>query len=367
MRTIDRYIIAKFVKSFFLTIFLFTLVATAIDFSEKIDNFIEKSIPVKEVILDYYIHFVPHIAALLAPLFLLISVVYFTSKLAYRNEFVTSVSGGISFYRLLVPYIICALFFSGAMYAVNHKILPQSNKARVDFEERRLRKKLPELQHDLHRFIDPSTSMYFQQWNSYDRSAVSFSLEKFQDHRLVWKLSSTKASIIEDVNEGEARWKIQNYLIRSLGDDGKMTMRRGTFKEPYLDTILPITEKTFMTLPSTRETMTSAELNDFIQIVEESGAGGGSYWSYETHRRSASAFSMLIMTVMGFSIASRKQRGGIGIHLAGAVVVAVAYVFLNKFSETWTLGYSLNPMIGAWLPNVLFAGIAWLMIWRAQK
>ena len=367
MRIIDRYIIGKFIKSFLFTVFLFTLVATAVDFSEKLDNFIENSIPAKEVIMDYYIHFIPHIAVLLAPLFLLISIVYFTSKLAYRNEFVTSVSGGVSFYRLLLPYLVGACFFAGCLYVVNHKVLPQSNKSRVDFEERRLRNKEVNIQHDLHRFLNPNTAMYFQQWNAFDRSAVSFSIERFQDHRLVWKLSSTKATLIKDINEKESQWRIQNYLIRSMGEDGVMSMRRATFKEPYLDTILPITEKTFMALPSTRETMTSRELRDYINVVKSSGAGGESYWAYEIHRRSASAFSMIIMTLIGFSIASRKVRGGIGLHLAGAVVVAVAYVFFNKFSETWTLGYALNPRIGAWLPNIFFACMAMLMIWRAQK
>ena len=122
-----------------------------------------------------------------------------------------------------------------------------------------------------------------------------------------------------------------------------------------------------MALPSTRETMTTKQLRNYLKVMKSSGAGGESYWAYEIHRRSASAFSMIIMTLIGFSIASRKVRGGIGLHLAGAVVVAVAYVFFNKFSETWTLGYSLNPMAGAWLPNIFFTCVAMLMIWRAQK
>ena len=147
---------------------------------------------------------------------------------------------------------------------INHKVLPESNKSRVDFEERRLRNKEVDLQHDLHRFLNPNTSMYFQQWNAYDRSAVAFSIERFQNHRLVWKLSSTKATLVKDINDKESQWRIQNYLIRSVGEDGVMSMRRASFKEPYLDTILPITEKTFVALPSTRETMTTKQLRDYI-------------------------------------------------------------------------------------------------------
>ena len=365
MRIIDRYIIAKFVKSFLFTVFLFTLVATAVDFSEKLDNFIEKSIPANEVIMDYYIHFIPHIAVLLAPLFLLISIVYFTSKLAYRNEFITSVSGGISFYRLLLPYLLGACFFASGLYVINHKILRDpTNLVSILKKDDSGIKRLTFSMICIVSLI--RTRQCISNNGMPTTSAVAFSIERFQNHRLVWKLSSTKATLVKDINEKEGQWRIQNYLIRSR-EKMVMSMRRASFKEPYLDTILPITEKTFVALPSTRETMTTKQLRDYIKVVKSSGAGGESYWAYEMHRRSASAFSMIIMTLIGFSIASRKVRGGIGLHLAGAVVVAVAYVFFNKFSETWTMGYALNPMLGAWLPNIFFACMAIFMIWRAQK
>ena len=334
------------------------MIAVVIDISEKVDNFIKSEATLGMIITDYYFNFIPHIGALLGPLFVLVAVVFFTSQLASRSEIIAMTSGGVSFYRLLIPYFIGAFILGGTLFYSNHYLVPNSNKGRLAFEYEYLTTWKNQWIINIHRKLTDGSFIYLKKYNKESNTGYNLSLERIENNKLKYKLNSDRAIW----NDSLSQWSIQNYTIRTFEDD-KETLTQGV----KLDTILNFSpDEIGVKIPS-RDELTTPELKIFIEELKEAGQSNIEYYTLELHRRTASVFSLIILTVIGYSLASRKVRGGLGIHIVTAIILAGLFELTAKFSTTYTTNAGLDAFWGIWIPNIIFTFVALIFVKLAQK
>ena len=338
---------------------LLVIIAVVIDFSEKVDNFIRADVSVGRIIKEYYFTFIPHIAALLGPFFVLVAVVFFTSQLASRSEIVAATSGGVSFYRLMFPYFVGAAVLGGILYMGNHYWVPKANKTRLYFEENYLRTWKPSWAKGILRQIDKNTLVYMGTYTFEHKTATRFTIEHFEENKLTYKLTANKAIFDEEQNI----WAVQNYIIREFLSDGTETFLRSA----NMDTTLNLHPKDFQKRVSYKEEMTTPELLLHINELKETGQDYVEFFELEKHRRSSSVFSLLILTIIGYALASRKVRGGLGLHLVTAIIIAALFELSMKFSTTLTTNSGMHPFFGVWIPNFIFTAVAIVLVRFAQK
>lgn len=338
---------------------LLVIIAVVIDFSEKVDNFIRADVSVARIIKEYYLTFIPHIAALLGPFFVLVAVVFFTSQLASRSEIVAATSGGISFYRLMFPYIVGAVILGGILYMGNHYWVPNANKTRLYFEETYLRTWKPGWAKGILRQIDKNTLVYMGTYTFEQKTATRFTIEHFENNTLTYKLTANKAIF----NEEESKWEVHNYIVREFLPDGKETFMRSS----RIDTTINLNPKDFQKRMSVKEEMNTPELLQYIEDIQKSGQDHVEFFELEKYRRTSSVFSLLILTIIGYALASRKVRGGLGLHLVTAIIIAALFELSMKFSTTLTTNSGMHPFLGVWIPNFIFTGVALILLRFAQK
>jgi lipopolysaccharide export system permease protein len=361
LKKIDRYIIKKYLGTFLFTIVLFTMIAVIFDFSDRVQKFIEYDLSADQIINEYYINFIPWINSILFPIYALIAVVFVTSRLANNSEIIAILSAGVSFKRILLPYLISALAIVGVHLVGNHHFIPNSNKVLKEFENKYIFKKnVKNKNKNVHIFTSPESKIFVRYYRSKDTTGVDFRLEEFEDNKLV---SLLKASSIEWIEEPD-RWKLKDYIIREFdGEKESIVIGKGE----SLDTALNFSPQDFVYYTNQKEMMTTKELNEFIIIQEEKGAGGKRTYEVEKHRRTADPFTVLILTIIGVAVGGRKVRGGMGLHLAMAVVIGAVYIFFTKVSITFTMNHNVAPLLGVWIPNIIFAGLAAYLVKIAQK
>lgn len=361
MKKLDIYIIKKYLGSFFFTVILFTLIALVFDFSDRVQKFIEHQIPASEIINDYYVNFIPWINSILFPIYALIAVIFVTSRLANNSEFIAMLSAGISFRRILLPYIGSALFIVAMHLYGNHVLIPNSNKVLKEFENTYIfTKNVKSKNKNVHLFTSPDTKIYLRYYRQKDTSGVDFRLETFEEDRLV---SLLKANTIEWLGPPD-RWELEDYEVRTFDGD-KETLYLG--RNETIDTALGFGPQDFVYYTNQKEMMTTGELNEFIVIQEQKGTGGKRIYEVEKHRRTADPFTVLILTIIGVAVGGRKVRGGMGLHLAMGVVIGAIYIFLSKVSITFTMNHQIAPALGVWIPNIIFALLAIALVRTAQK
>lgn len=358
MKKIDLYIIKKFLGTFFFILMLLVLIAVVIDLSEKIDNFIKSEASVGMIITEYYFNFIPHISALLGPFFVLVAVVFFTSTLASRSEIIAMTSGGVSFYRLMVPYVVGAAILGGILFYTNNFLVPNANKSRLNFEFEYLTTWKNFWLMNVHRKIGENEYLYFARYTTETNTGLKMSIEKIVDNKLVYKLNSDKAFWVDSTQS----WYIEHYTIRTF-DGGKESIVKGEI----LDTAIGFTPEKLGIKTSSKEEMTTPELKDYIEDLRLAGQNNIVYYELELHRRTASIFSLLILTIIGYSLASRKVRGGLGLHIVTAIVLAGLYELTAKFTTTYTTNAGLDAFWGIWIPNFVFILIAIFFVRFAQK
>ncbi len=359
IKILDVYITRKFLGTFAFSILAILAIAVVFDFSEKIDDFIENSAPGREVVLDYYMNFIPHFAVLFSPLFTFISVIFFTSRMAYNTEIIAILSSGISFRRLLMPYMFSALLIAIFAFVMSDKVIPGSNKVRLDFEEKYLHKRpVPFERRHIHRQIEPGVFIYMESYSNVSSTGYNFSIEKYEDGQLVSKLISDQ--IIWDDNE--KRWVIIRYYIRDY-DGLNETIREGS----HIDTVLNMHPSEFTRRPNVVEAMSIAELNELIDVSRMQGETNITAYLIEKHKRIAFPFATFILTLMGVSVSSKKSRGGIGFQLGVGMALSFGYILFMQFSSQFSIGGSLSPAFAAWLPNIIFSVVGVFLYLSAPK
>jgi len=339
---------------------LITLMAVVIDFSEKINRFIDAELPLSKILGEYYLNFVPWINGMMWPLFSLIAVIFFTSRLAKNSEIIALLSSGISFNRIVWPYIVSASIVAGLLWIGKNYVIPHSCKIKNNFEIEHLSKKHEKtLNSDVHFFLNPNEKVYIRYYRRSDTTAQSFRLERFEDSKLVEVLKADKLEFKKAPNE----WTLKKYNVRKfIGDEESLTK----YDEPK-DTILDLTPDDFIQNMKQMENMTTKDLNEYIEREKGRGLGEAKNFLIEKHMRNSQPFTIIILTLIGLAVAARKVRGGMGLHLALGIVIGAAFVILSKFAATFSNNLSLSPALGAWIPNVLFGLIAIWLLKTSQK
>jgi len=361
---------SKYLKTFFFTVLLFTMVSVIIDFSSQVDKFVEEACTKQEILVDYYLAFIPWINGLLFPLFALIATIFFTSRMAYNSELISILNAGVSFRRIMLPYLIASSLICGLHLFGNHYVIPLGNKSKVDFEHKYIYKNEDKGQtRDVHLLLNRNeeentqSKAYVRFYRKRDTSAKDLILEQFADNRLVFRLKAKSAKWIAQ-KDSINNWQLKDYELRTFDGDQE-TMVFGTRKT--IDTLLNLYPEDFVYYENDKLTLTTPELQRAIALQKQRGVKTTKSYQIEILRRTAEPVTIIIVTLIGMAIASRKVRGGLGLHLALGIALGAIYVFLSKFSTTFATNHSLPPALAVWMPNILFTGILGYLVSKAQK
>jgi len=357
LHKIDFYIIKKFLGTFFYAIALIICISIVFDVSEKIDDFMSKDVALKTIVFDYYFNFVPYFANLFSGLFTFIAVIYFTSKLAYNTEIIAILSSGVSFNRLMRPYMVGAAVIALFSYLLGNYVIPPANKKRVDFTNMYVGTRKVGAERDIHRQIEPGVFVYMTSYNATNDVGYKFTIESFENRKLVSKLS---AEYIKWDRE-KKKWVIHDYHIRTIdGYTEKIT--QGVEK----DTTLNMSPEDYQVVANVVETMTLPALNKSISTLKLRGVNTIDY-QIEKHKRRSQPFSAFILTIIGVSLASRKIKGGIGFHLGLGLLLSFSYILFMQVTTVFATSNLLAPWLAMWIPNILYGGLAFYLYRRASN
>ncbi|MFB6320356.1 LptF/LptG family permease [Saccharicrinis sp. FJH54] len=358
LKKIDIYIIKKFLGTYFLAILLIIGIAVVFDLSEKLDNFLQNDAPVKAIIFDYYLNFIPYFANLFSPLFTFISVIYFTSKLAYDTEIIAILAGGVSFKRLVRPYMISAGFIALMTFLLSSYVIPPANMKRLIFEDNYYKQRKKEDTQNIHVEIEPGLFISINRFSFRSKIARNIYLERFDGKKLVSRLEATSGKFDEETG----KWKFNDYEIRNF-EPWKEDVVMG--KE--IDTTLDLTLQDFYTYDRYYETLTNNELEKYIKKQTDRGVGNVEEFVIEKYNRFANSFSAFILTLIGVSISSRKVKGGTGLHMGLGLLLSFSYILFSTVSTTFAINGEMNMLLAVWLPNIIYIFIAAFLYKYAPK
>jgi len=358
LKKIDVYIIRKFLGTYFYSILLLTVIIIIFDISEKIDDFIEKDAPLKAIIFEYYMNFIPYFVNMFSSLFTFIAVVYFTSRMASNTEIVAILNAGISFRRFLVPYLISGVFLTLLSFGLMNYVIPYTNRDLRAFEKQYIKNPFKSNQMNLHMQLEPGTYVYVENFNSIGKIGYRFSLEKFDSTGLKLKLRADMISW----DSIQGRWKMTNYVIRKIKPQSE-TIYLG--KET--DTVMAFTPSDFMVDIEDAKIMTYGQLNKFIEREEMRGSTLTGQFNLEKYKRLTFPFANLVLTFIGVALSSRKVRGGIGMHLGMGIAIAFTFILLLQVSSVFAIFGNLPAWIALWIPNIIYSIIAIILLRLAPK
>lgn len=346
---LDRYIIKKFLGTYIFMIVLIISIAVVFDINEKIDKFMSNSAPLKEIVFDYYLNFIPYYTNLFSPLFIFLAVIFFTSKMANNSEIIAILSNGIGFKRLMKPYMISAMLLAVFTFIFGSYVIPPANKTRIEFENKYIDPRQRKVgDRDIQFMIAPGTIAYFGNFDIQSNTGYNFSIDKFDSLKLVSRL--TAQSIRYD---SAYQWTISNYQIRDI-EGLKETVHNGS----NIDTTMQIVPNDFIIAATDQQMMTSPQLRRHIHSQKERGMGNVQPFQIEYHNRIASALSAFILTIIGAALSARKVKGGMGLNIGIGLALSMAYILFMTISSSFAVSGVMSPMIAAWIPNFIFAGIA---------
>ena len=354
---IDWYIIKKFLGTYIFTIFLFLVILVIIDFNEKFDGFTKNSAPASAIIFDYYLNFIPYFINSFSSLFVFIAVIFFTSKLADNSEIIAMISSGLSFDRLVVPYMISATLIAVLTFFLNSYIIPPGNIKRIEFENNYVKNRKTQYAPHIMIEVEPSVFAYFGSFSSFNNRGIRFSLDRFEGKELVSRL--TAQSIVWD---SAYHWTINNYKIRDF--DG---MKETVINGEKLDTVIVITPSDLLISFGDSEQLTTPELKTYIARQKKRGIGNIQQFEIEYHRRYATAFAAFILTIIGVSLSSRKIKGGMGLNIGLGLMLSFSYILFMQITSTFAVSGLVSPFVAVWIPNVLFVFIAVVLYRRAPR
>ncbi len=359
IKVLDKYLISKYLSTFFFAVLIFAMITVPIDFSDKVQSFIEKPCT-KLDILKYYAGFILWMTGLLVPLCTLIGVVFFTSRMAFNSEILSILNAGVSFNRMLRPYLLAGCVVVVLHLLMNHVFIPEMNKVRHWFERTYVwTDQEKSLGSNVHFLVGPGEKVFIRGYNKTAKSASGMKLQKFEGRQILSILEAENASFIDSTG----KWQLRNYTIRQF-DGLKETFSRtvGT-----MDTAINLTPADFIFYANQNEEMTTTELREAVARNQLRGLSNSKSFEIELQRRTAEAFSNLILTVIGLAVAGRKVRGGMGLHLAIAIGIGALFILLSKFAVSFASSGVVSVAFGMWIPNLVFLVVAIWLAMRAQK
>jgi lipopolysaccharide export system permease protein len=358
---IDQYVIKKFLSTYIFLIGIIITIAIIFDFNEKIDKFTQSGATLTQVVVDYYVNFIPYFVNLFSPLFVFISVIFFTTKLADNSEIIAMKSAGMSFRRLLRPYMISAAVIAVITFVLGAYVIPRGNVAKVDFENAYIKKRNITVAENIQMQVDTGVVAYITRFDNNRKSGYGFSLDRFEGKKLVSHLTAQTIQY-DTLAERRYSWTLRNYQIRTLQGQREQIKSGST-----IDTIIVMEPKDFFYIKGQQETLTLPELDEFIDRQKLRGAAGISTFEVEYHKRFATPFAAFILTIIGVSLSSEKRKGGMGFSIAVGIALSFAYILFQTISSTFAINAGWSPMISVWIPNILFALIAFGLYKRTPE
>lgn len=359
LKRLDIYIIKKFLGTYVFAIALIISIAVVFDFNEKQDRFMSHEAPWHAIIFDYYMNFIPYFANLFSPLFVFISVIFFTSKLAENSEIIAMFSTGMSFKRMLRPYMVSAAIIAIATFFLGSYIIPKGSVTRINFEDRYYKPRKTSTAHNIQLEVDSGVIAYIDRFENYSLRGYRFSLDKFEGKQLVSHL--TARTITYDTTSVH-RWIINDYMIREMSGM-KEHITRGT----RIDTTLYMEPADFLIMKNQQEMLTSPQLRDYIDRQRQRGFANIKEFEIEYHKRIAMSFASFILTLIGVSLASRKAKGGMGLNLGIGLGLSFSYILFQTIASTFAVNGNMPPALAVWIPNMLYALIAFYLYRKAPK
>ncbi len=355
IKILDWYIIRKFLGTYVFAIMLILAITIMFDINEKLDAFMKA--PLKATIFDYFLNFLPYFANQFSPLFTFIAVIFFTSKMADNSEIIAILSSGVSYHRLLRPYMISATVIAAVTYVLSAYIIPPANVERINYTNTYVKNKRVDYGSNIMLQVDKGEIAYMSRYDNTTRTGIKFSLEKFQDKKLVSRL--TAQTIKWDTLY---QWRVQNYMIRDFRDN------REYITSGYsLDTIIPFEPRDFLISKNDHETLTSPQLREYISRQKERGVANIKAFEIENERRYAMCAAAFILTIIGMSLSSRKVKGGMGINIGIGLVLSFSYILFTTVTSTFAVSGLTSPFIAMWIPNILYSIIAVVLYRNAAR
>ncbi len=358
LKIIDRYIIKKFLGTYFLSIGLIISIAVVFDITEKLDDFFGNNVPLKAIIFDYYLNFIPYFSNLFSPLFVFISVIFFTSKMAADTEIIAILSSGVSFRRMMLPYFVSAAIIASLTFYLGGYVIPNANTVRLNFENTYIKKRgAANIATNVQMEVSPGIIMYLGSYDKFSKTGYSFFLQKFEDKKLVSQMNAREVEW-----DTLYHWKVKNYLIREFHGLSEK-IERGI----SIDTTIAIQPADFLIAVGMQEQMTLSELGKYLKKQKSRGVGNIKEFELEYHRRFAFPCVAFILTLIGVSLSSQKKRGGIGTNLGIGFVLSFSYILFSTVSSTFSINGNMSPFWAMWIPNLIYLPIAVFLYIRAPK
>lgn len=359
---IDMYIIKKFLGTFIFSIILIISIAVVFDINERLDKFLTNNAPLKEIIFNYYLNFIPFYANTFSPLFVFISVIFFTSKLADNSEVIAMLSNGMSFNRLMKPYMISAGVIAIGTFVLGSFIIPPANEARINFQNKYFRDKSTTSVNEVHVQVGKNDILYLRSYSKKNGSGRDLALDSFDGKKLVSRTVAETA-----IHDSAFIWKLQNYSIRKFVED-KEIITSGA----EMDTIIPITPQDLLVSINDFEIMTTPELYTYINRQRDRGlanVGDVSLTNFEIeyYKRFASLISAFILTIIGASLSSRKVKGGMGLNIGIGLALSFGYIVFMTISSSFAISGTMTPFLAVWLPNFVYVFIAGFLYTKAPQ
>ena len=359
MFIINRYILKKFLSSFFLAMGLIILIVIVFDVSEKIDDFLHKNAPLHLIVFQYYFNFIPFFVNMFSPLFTFIAVIFFTSKMAGNTEIIAILSTGISFKRLLVPYLYGALIIAVMTFLLSNFLIPINNQYRIDFESKYIKNRTKSSFSDIHLQLEKNAHIYAASFENKDKIAYDFTFERFNEKNEVEQKISARSITYDSVTN---LWRCDNYSARTINDINETL-------HFCKDTAIAINlmPKDFNIMLEKSETMNLFELNQFIEREKLRGSSYVKTYLIEKYRRLFNPLMVIVMTFIGVAVSSRKVRGGVGIHLAIGIVIAFSYVMFSQVSTVFSVKGNMSPLLSVILPTLFYGALAAFLLRTTPK
>ena len=361
LQRLDRYIIAKFIGTYIYSIALIISIAIVFDINENLAKFTAYNAPLKAIVFDYYANFVPYFSNLFSPLFVFIAVIFFTSKLAGNSEIIAMLAAGVSFKRLMRPYMISAALIAAVNFYLGAMVIPKGNAVRLNFESLYKHSKKVTSAQNVQLQVGRGVIAYMQQYDDKSKMGWGFSLDKFENKKLVSHMTASTIQY-DTISDSRFHWKARNYKIRTLKG-----LREDIKSGQSVDTLIMMEPMDLVYSFGQQETFTSPELLRYISKQQERGSQNVVQYEVEFHKRIATSFASFILTIIGVSLSARKRKGGMGKYLGIGLGLSFTYIMLQTVSATFAIQADTPPMLAAWIPNLIYVFIAYFCYRQAPN
>ena len=361
IKILDRYIIRKFIGTYFFAIALIISISIVFDINENLAKFTQFHAPLKAIVFDYYANFVPYFANLFSPLFVFIAVIFFTSKLAGNSEIISMLASGVSFKRLMRPYMISATLISLMTFYLGSYVIPKGTVIRQNFETLYKNKRKNTSAENVQLQVGKGVIAYIQHYDNTMKRGYGFCLDKFENKKVVSHMTAQEIQY-DTISDSKYHWKASQWRIRELRG-----LREKITNGAKLDTLIMMEPTDLVFSKGQQETFTSPQLREYINKQIDRGSSNVVQYEVEYHKRIASSFASFILTTIGVSLSSRKRKGGMGLYLGIGLALSFGYIMLQTVSSTFAINANTPPMLAAWLPNIIFTFIAYFCYRKAPN